>query len=801
MAPKAKKIHVTSLPKLENKAQDKIKRALSFIGKPFYRLIFLSLQLTYVLLLYLQLFLKRNLYKIRILKYDIPKIKLPKVSSLKVIVPEIRFGIKKPRIKAKLLFTILIFITLSGLAFYGVIYKLPSANDLVTRDIEVSTKIYDRNGILLYKIYKDKNRSLVSLQDISENVINATLAAEDAEFFTHPGISIRGITRALIKNLREGKLSGGSTITQQLVKNALLTPEKTISRKIKEVVLAIKVETTFSKNEILEMYLNEVPFGGTAYGISEASRIFFGKEVEDLNLAEAALLAGLPKSPSRFSPFGQNPDLAFERQREVIKLMRINKYITEEEELEALNSPITFSTQRTNILAPHFVMYVKELLEERYGKEMVESGGLDVKTTLDINIQKVAEEAVTGEIEKLKGLNVSNAGVVVINPQTGEILAMVGGKDYFDIKSGGNVNTTISLRPPGSSIKIVNYAYALSHGFTPASILDDSPIIFNVKGQESYIPKNYDGKYRGKITLRSALAESRNIPAVKVLNTYGVDKMIDLGKKMGITTWGDPSRFGLSLTLGGGEVKLIDLAQVYATIANYGSKPDISPFILVTDYHKNTLEINPCTEDVKVSSEIGTLIKDYTPKLEITAKEKKECLQEKVLDPRISYLLTDILKDNLARSLAFGRFSKLVIENHPEVAVKTGTSNSLRDNLTLGFNQKYLVAVWVGNNDNSPMSRVASGVTGASPIWNKIMTTLTKNELSYDWKVPEGLITLPICRYTGTLGCSGCSTNMEWFLKESAPKVACNPEYIEKLRQEREGKLGEIVEPAARTEN
>jgi membrane peptidoglycan carboxypeptidase len=796
VAYKPRESHVNDLPKLETKALSILKRALVLIGKPIYLLIFfiiksLSISVTYLRKIRFPMFQYPQLnIKFKLLSIRKPIVKLPKIKLL------------RPKFKVtKLTLTPFVVTILCLLSFYYIYYQLPSASELSTRNIEVSTKIYDRNGILLYQIYKNKNRSIISLGDVPKNVINATLAAEDAEFYSHPGISIRGIIRATFNNLKDGKLTGGSTITQQLVKNALLTPEKTISRKLKEIILAIKVEATFSKDQILEMYLNEVPYGGTAYGISEASRIFFGKEVKDLNIGEAALLAGLPKSPSRFSPFGQNPDLTFERQREVIKLMRINKYITKDEEAEALNTPITFATQKTNILAPHFVMYVKEILEEKFGKEMVESGGLNVKTTLDINIQKLAEGAVTTELEKLKGLNVSNAGVVVINPQTGEILAMVGSKNYFDIKGGGNVNTTVSLRPPGSSIKIVNYAYALSHGYTPISILDDSPITFNVRGQDPYSPKNYDSKYRGKITLRSALAESRNIPAVKVLNSYGVDKMIEQGKKMGISTWNDPTRFGLSLTLGGGEVKLIDMAKVYGTIANYGNKPDVSPFILVTDYKGKTIEVNPCTENIKVSTEVGSLINNFAPKLEITAKEKEVCRQEKVLDPRVAYLLTDILKDNLARSPAFGRFSQLIIGNHPEVAVKTGTSNSLRDNLTIGYNQNYLVAVWVGNNDNSPMSRVASGVTGASPIWNTIMTKLTKDEIGYDWKIPEGIVSLPICRYTGTLSCSGCSTNMEWFLEENAPKVACNPEFIEKLRQEKEKKIGEILEPAVSVEN
>jgi membrane peptidoglycan carboxypeptidase len=768
VAYKPQKSHAKSLPKLGKKTFEFSKKVLVFIGKPFYLLIFFFLKL---------------LDTVKYLK--IPVISLPKLPQFQIRITKITLA------------PIIFMITLFSLGYYAY-YLLPPANELTNRNFEVSTKIFDRNGTLLYQIYKNKNRSLIAFDTLPKNVIDATLAAEDAEFYSHPGFSIRGIIRASINNFRNNKLTGGSTITQQLVKNALLTPEKTLTRKIKEIILAIKVEATFPKDKILEMYLNEVSYGGTAYGISEASRIYFGKEVGKLNLAEAAFLAGLPKSPSRLSPFGQNPNLAFERQREVLHLMTVNKFISFKEEKEALDTNLTFAPQKIDIQAPHFTMWVKEQLEERYGKEMVASGGLNVRTTLDLNIQKLAEKAVSEEIDKLKSLNVTNAGVVVLNPQTGEVLAMVGSKNYFDTKAEGNVNTTISPRPPGSSIKVVNYAYALANGYTPASIIDDSPITFNVKDQEPYIPKNYDSKFRGRITLRSALAESRNIPAVKVLNSYGVDKMVKLGLKMGITTWDKPERFGLSLTLGGGEVKLLDLAGVYATIANAGQKTIINPLIMVSDYKGKILETNPCIEKAKIPNDIAGFMPNRKPPLEIMAKDGETCQQETVIDPRVAYLLTDILKDNEARSPAFGRFSQLVISNHPEVAVKTGTSNSLRDNLTLGYNQQYLVAVWVGNNNNSPMSHVASGVTGASPIWNKIMSALIKNEPSLDWPIPEGVIKLPVCKFTGTLGCSGCSTNLEWFLEENAPQKKCDPEYINKLRENQLKKEGEIVEPAAR---
>lgn len=725
------------------------------VGKPFYLLLY-YIFLTFTFILYL---VGHTFNKIleKILAIKLIKINLPKVNILKNIFGNLYslfFKRKQKRLvrnktvskenRIKTNFRIkkrYIFIFTAGIvslvSFYLYILKdLPSPKDLTSRQIEASTKIYDRNNILLYTIYKDKNRTPVKLSQIPNNVRLATLAAEDAEFYEHPGFSIKGIMRATAKNLSEGKIEGGSTITQQLVKNALLSSEKTFVRKIRELILSVGVELNFSKDEILEMYLNEVSYGGTSYGIQEASIHYFNKNVDKLSLSEAALLAGLPQSPTRYSPFGNNPDLTFSRQREILHLMKINKFITEEEEKKAISQRITFAPNKQNIQAPHFVMYIREKLIEEYGEEVVLKGGLTVKTTLDLNIQTIAERVAKEEISKLKNLNVGNSGVIVLDPKTNEILAMVGSIDYFNTLKGGNVNVTTRLRQPGSSIKVINYAYALSNGLTLSSIIDDSPITFNVKGQKPYIPKNYDGTYKGKITVRQALAQSRNIPAVKILASYGLNNMIDLGQKMGITTWSDRSRFGLSLTLGGGETKLIDLASVYSVIANNGIKSDIKDIIEIKNYKNKTL----------------------------FSLAKNETESEQVLDPRVAYLLIDVLKDNAARSPAFGNNSMLVVPNHPEIAVKTGTSNDLKDNLTIGFNQDYLVAVWVGNNDGSPMSRIASGITGAAPIWNKIISTLVSNTEPIDWSIPDGLVS------------KECYTKKEWYLEES--QLSC-PKIIE----------------------
>lgn len=811
------KPNVKHAQKIAEKAFKNFKEALVFAGKPFYYLLSYSVisiafifyftgesvkSLIKLALKVLASILELSTYSISSTKRFVKNIKLPsfklKLKKPKVKLPKPEF--KLPKLSLRTIAWI--FLVLSPLiAFWFFILKgLPSPKDLVNRNIEVSTKIYDRNGVLLYKIYKDKNRTIVPLEEIPENVRLATLAAEDAEFYVHPGFSAKGMIRAVYRNLTRGDLSGGSTITQQLVKNALLSSEKTVVRKLREIVLAVAVEVVYSKDDILEMYLNEVSYGGTAYGIQEAANVYFNKNVQDLTIAEAALLAGLPKSPTRFSPFGATPEQGINRQKDIIRLMKVNKFITEEQEEKAYEEKLTFAQNKIDIKAPHFVMYVKEQLAEKYGEEILEKGGLEVTTTLDYSVQKLAEGIVKDEVSRLKGLNVTNGAVVVLNPQTGEVLAMVGSTNYFDTANDGNVNVVTSPRQPGSSIKVVNYAYALSDRYTPASIISDTPVSFSIPGQEPYSPKNYDGAFRGRIPLRSAFAESRNVPAVKVLATYGVQKMIDLGKEMGITTWEDRDRFGLSLTLGGGEVKLIDLAQVYATVANYGKRPEITSVIEIKNHNGKILEKEECINPQnppRAQETTASVIKNA-----VAAEAKMSldnCSQPQVIDEGVAFLLTDILSDNDARTPAFGRYSELVIPGHPEVAVKTGTSNDLRDNLTVGYNQDYLVAVWVGNNDNSPMSRVASGVTGASPIFNSIMSRLLVGTESTAWAPPEDVVRLGVCSLTGTLPCRGCPTKAEWFLQENTPKIACNPEQLA-TQEEKEGRKEQLLPEAAQTE-
>lgn len=618
----------------------------------------------------------------------------------------------------------------------NILYNLPSPDKLVTRDVHASSKIYDRNGLLLYSLYKDENRTLISSEEIPQHVKLATLAAEDSEFYSHKGFSIKGMSRALYKIITEGKITGGSTITQQLIKNTLLTPEQTVVRKIKELALAILVEQKYTKDQILTMYLNEVNYGGTAYGIKEAARSYFDKSLSDLSIAEAALLAGLTKSPTQLSPFGTYPQRSIDRKNEIVELMYENGFITNSQKEDAQTEKIKFAENSETIRAPHFVMFVKEKLANKYSEDLINNVGLSIYTTLDYKLQTIVQSIITKELDSLRHLNVNNAGAIVLDAKTGDILAMAGSKDYFDESVDGNVNVTIRPRQPGSSIKPINYSYALLSGLTAASIVDDSPTTFKIDpSQPDYKPVNYDGKYRGKITLRSALAESRNIPAVKILDSYGVDKMIELGRLMGITTWEEKNRFGLSLTLGGGEVTLYDLAQVYQVFANYGTKISLNSITQIDNIDSETIYRRDCNKGIR-------------------------CPKDQILPDEVAFLITDILSDNEARAPAFGRYSSLVVTNHPEVAVKTGTSNDLRDNLTVGYNQDYVVAVWVGNNNNEPMSRIASGITGASPIWNKIMTHLLAEKESIAWQVPNNIAKHSTC---------GLQKD-EWFIKGTEPQ-------------------------------
>ncbi len=636
----------------------------------------------------------------------------------------------------------------TALTYDQVFKNLPDPLGLRENNPQVTTRILSRDGDVLFRIYEDENRTIIPLEDMPPEVIFATIAIEDKEFFTHNGFSISGIIRAAVANSKGQKVQGGSTITQQLVKNRLLTSERTWTRKIRELLLSIMVERNFPKEEILEMYLNQVAYGGSTYGIEEAAQRYFGKSARDLNLAEASLIAGLPAAPSIYSPYGAYPELAFLRQEEVLRRMQEDGYITEEQAKQAIRQPLRLQRDVIDIKAPHFVMYVRKILADKFGEDVVQHGGLIVRTSLDLELQETTQEIVTKEVDKLARLKVTNGAALVTNPATGEILAMVGSKDYFDFDHDGQVNVTTRPRQPGSSIKPLTYSLALEKGMTPITRIDDSPVSYQVAGSPTYSPRNYDGTYHGRVTLREALGSSYNIPAVKTLATVGVSSMLDRGEEMGITTWGDRNRFGLSLTLGGGEVLMTDMAVLYGVFANSGKRVSLDPILEVTNYQGEVLYRNECVLD------------------------GRNCTNSQVLPAGVAYQITHILSDNHARTPAFGPQSTLYIPGQ-QVAVKTGTTNNLRDNWTIGYTSSRVVAVWVGNNDNSPMSYVASGITGASPIWNSIISNLLSDENPHSFAVPESVSITSVCS-NGSIDCGWCTnTREEAFLRGTEPPRGC----------------------------
>ncbi|MBI3984913.1 MAG: penicillin-binding protein [Candidatus Levybacteria bacterium] len=628
-------------------------------------------------------------------------------------------------------FLICVVFVVTPVSTYFFLNSLPNPNQLSNRQIPQTTKIYDRNGKLLYQIYANENRTLVPLSQVPKDLIDATIAIEDKDFYTNPGFDIVAIVRAAVANLSGKPVQGGSTITQQLIKSTLLTPERTIERKFKEIILAFWSEKIYSKDEILEMYFNQVAYGGTAWGVESAAQSYFGKSVKDLSLAQSAFLAGMPQAPSDYSPFGENPNLWKKRQKDVLNKMVSLKFITKKEAEDALSELLVFETPSTPIYAPHFVMYVKDLLIKKYGLTMVEKGGLIVTTSLDLKTQDMAQEIVRTEVDSNAYLNLTNGAALVTNPKNGDVLAMVGSKDYND-PNGGNVNLTTALRQPGSSIKVVTYATALSNGFTAATTLDDSPVTYRVAGAPDYSPVNYDGAFHGRVPLRIAFANSFNVPAVKTLAKIGIPSMISTAKKMGITTWNNPENYGLSITLGAAEVKMTDMATVYGTVANLGQRVDVNPILKIINYSGEVLY------------------------------QKDGIEKRQALDSGVAFIISSILSDNAARSWEFGSNSPLNIARHT-VSVKTGTTDNKRDNWTIGYTPSYLVAVWVGNNDNTPMSQsLASGITGAAPIWNKIMTTLLGNVNTLSYQMPENIVV------------KKCGLRSEYFIKGTETNVSCS---------------------------
>jgi len=571
---------------------------------------------------------------------------------------------------------------------------LPSPGKMSNRHIIESTKIFDRTGNhLLYEVHGEEKRTLVEFKDIPDSVKYATIALEDQDFYNHHGIKFTSIIRSLLKDLiSTGAAQGGSTITQQLVKNSLLSSEKTLTRKIKEVILSIEIEQKFDKDEILGMYLNEIPYGSNAYGVEAASQTFFGKPAKELGLDEAAILASLPQAPSRYSPTGSHTEELKRRQETALNRMANLGYITREQADEAINSDVLSKIveRRENIAAPHFVMYVKEYLEEKYGQSVVEQGGLSVYTTLDWDKQQIAEKVVSEGAEKNKSWNASNAALVAADPKTGQILAMVGSKNYFDKSIDGQVNVAVRDRQPGSSFKPYVYLTSFTKGYTPETVLFDAPINFGTEEGKDYKPQNYNGTFTGPIKMKESLPQSLNIPAVEALYLAGVKDSIELAKKMGITGLNYPDRYGLSLVLGGGEVKLLDHVNAYGTIANSGVHQTKTAILRVEDNKKNILE------------------------------EYKQSEGERVVEEKYVAMLEHVMSTNDYRAPVFGSNSPLRFDNRP-VAAKTGTTNEFRDGWTIGFTPSLVVGVWAGNNNNTAMKAGADGVNVAAPIWRAFL--------------------------------------------------------------------------------
>ena len=618
-------------------------------------------------------------------------------------------------------FMLLVFIYFSA--------TLPDPEKLTNRKIEQSTKIYDRNGVLLYDVYENKDRTVVTIENVSPYVVSATLATEDSDFYKHQGFDALGIVRAALNTLTGEGLQGGSTLTQQLTKNALLTQDRNIIRKIKEFILSVQIENKYDKDKILEGYLNETPYGSTAYGIEAASQLYFNKSSKDLTLAQSAFIAGLAQRPSVYSPFGTNPDLGIERQKYVLKLMKdrgwVNKKgerqkISQKEYDDAINDKLVFAKARTNIRAPHFVFWVLEKLYDKFGEEFVKNGGLKVTTTLDVNKQEEIQNIVQEELEKVTNLNVGNSSVVAINPQTREIIAMVGSRDYFDDKIGSFNVATSPTRQPGSSIKPLVYATGLKQGYTASTVFMDVPTSFKgADAGKAYMPKNYDGKFRGPIQLRYALANSINITAVKMLKIVGLNSFLQTATDFGITSFNrGPQNYGLSLALGGGEASLLQMTNAFAVFASEGNYQDTKFALKIEDKNGNP-----------INYESG---------------EKKQ-----VIDKGVAYIISDILSDNSARLLAFGPGNALEFRTD-KVAVKTGTTDDIRDNWTIGYTKKIVVGVWAGNNDNTPMNpNLASGVTGAAPIWNRSIKLFLDPDLKNTFDRPDNVVSKEVGTITG----------------------------------------------------
>lgn len=606
----------------------------------------------------------------------------------------------------------LVLMALSAIFFIWVYYSAtPAASQLVQRKISQTSILYDRTGKNeLYELHGEENRKIISHNEIPDNIRLATIATEDDNFYYHIGIDPLAVLRAIKVNLTNNEISqGGSTITQQLARNAFLTRERTLKRKFLEAIFALKIERHYTKDEILDQYLNEVPYGANAYGVEAASETFFGKQAKDLTLDEAAFLAGLPKAPSYFSPYNTHRDALAIRQKYILGRIAQLKLVPQAEVDKALAVDTFAKIQKSSqpIIAPHFVYFVLEQLESKYGKEFLETGGLRIQTSLDLGMQKIAENAVVVGAQKNLVRGATNAALVAVDPKSGDILSMVGSKNFFDTSIDGQVNIATSLQQPGSSFKPFAYAAAFEKGYQPETKILDAPTDFGPDGSgRDYIPRNYDGKFHGLLSMRETLSQSLNIPAIKTLYLAGIDYTIDLAHKMGITTLNDRQKYGLSLVIGGGDVKLLDMASAFSVFANDGVR-------------------NPARSVISISDTRGNVV------------QKDELNPVRVLDQQIARKIDSILSDNKARTPIFGAHSPLIMDDGRPIAAKTGTTQEFRDAWTVGFTPQIAVGVWAGNNDNRPMKDGSDGVFVAAPIWHDFMTQVlagkpTEQFIAYD---------------------------------------------------------------------
>jgi 1A family penicillin-binding protein len=600
----------------------------------------------------------------------------------------------------------LIFFGLGGVIIWASLVPIPSIDSFESRQVAQSTKIYDRTGtVVLYDVHGQVRRTSVSLDEISPYIQNATIAAEDDTFYTNPGINVPSLARAILADLTSGGYAqGGSTITQQVVKNALLTQEKTVTRKIEEIILALRLTRVYSKQQILNTYLNESPYGGTIYGVQEAAQYYFGVDAKDVDLAQAAYLAALPQAPTYYSPYGNHKADLDARKNFILDRMLALGLISQDEHDAAVKEQVEFRVETTaGIKAPHFVFYIQEYLEQKYGVDAVQNGGLKVITTLDWDLQQKGEDIVSQHADEMQAdFNASNEGMVAIDPTTGQILAMIGSRDYFNNDIQGQVNVTTANRQPGSTFKPFVYATAFEKGYTPDTVVFDVPTQFSTACAPSditnsnppcFAPQNYDGKFKGPMTLRDAISQSENIPSVKVEWLAGIADSIKTAQDMGITTLGDPSQYGLTLVLGGGETNLVEMTGAYGVFANDGVK-------------------NPPTGILQVQDQSGNILESYQPQ------------PQRVLDPQIARLVNDILSDDTARSPEFGVHGVLWFPN-ANVADKTGTTNDSRDAWVIGYTPGIVVGAWAGNNDNTPMvKKIAAFIV--APMWHDFMEYATQ---------------------------------------------------------------------------